>query len=447
MLRIADRFGRCCWTSLERIAPPSRTIIRCAPAIKGVLARCGHIFWVPPSNRACISGPVFDHLPDLISDARGASRRGCTPGRTSPRRQVNAGGEWVCSQCQTFLPRTDFAKNSTAASGLQSSCRKCRAAQNFEHTRTLRGNAMGLVSQARSRARGRGRLCSLTHEDILDMLGRQEGRCFYSGIAMQILEPNSHWRMSLERLDNKLGYTVENCALIAAEFNSSDYSSSAVHEVHGSAQWSRAKWHAVPVLREIALDLQPLASSIDGASGRQRLRLQRSIPSHVANSLGQKWCCGCANFKPTDNFYADLRLACALFSQCKTCCRQKTYHYNRTLSGNVSSMLGRARERAAHRGHDFSLARNDILDMLWAQGGRCYYSVVPVEYLVPNSNWRMSLERLDNGAGYTQRNCVLIANEFQTSDQSRNKSVYKVHGTAQWSRGKAAYVWGPFFND
>ena len=52
--------------------------------------------------------------------------------------------------------------------------------------------------------------------------------------------------MSLERLNNDLGYTVANCVLIAAEFNTGDFSRNKnTIEVHGTAQWSKAKAECV----------------------------------------------------------------------------------------------------------------------------------------------------------------------------------------------------------
>ncbi|CAK0808991.1 unnamed protein product [Prorocentrum cordatum] len=80
--------------------------------------------------------------------------------------------------------------------------------------------------------------------------------------------------------------------------------------------------------------------------------------------------------------------------------------------------------------------------MLWSQGGRCYYSAVPMEYSIPSSDWRMSLERLDNELGYIVSNCVFVACEFNTPDWSRRSPRDTVYGTAQWSKEKVACVWG-----
>jgi len=54
----------------------------------------------------------------------------------------------------------------------------------------------------------------------------------------------------------------------------------------------------------------------------------------------------------------------------------------------------------------------------------------------------MSVERLENDMGYVPENCVLVAAEFITPDNSRNTAVYPVYGTAQWSQAKVAQVWG-----
>eukprot|EP00928_Gymnodinium_smaydae_P090570 TRINITY_DN74358_c0_g1_i1.p1 TRINITY_DN74358_c0_g1~~TRINITY_DN74358_c0_g1_i1.p1 ORF type:complete len:122 (+),score=2.70 TRINITY_DN74358_c0_g1_i1:39-368(+) len=94
------------------------------------------------------------------------------------------------------------------------------------------------------------------------------------------------------------------------------------------------------------------------------------------------------------------------------------------------------------RNQEMRITRDDILNMLLLQRGRCFYSGVPMEYVFPNSHWRMSLERLRNDVGYIPGNCVLVAHEFNTADNSRT-AKFDSFGSAQWSREKADYVWGP----
>eukprot|EP00435_Cladocopium_sp_Y103_P045897 s1751_g13.t1 len=107
------------------------------------------------------------------------------------------------------------------------------------------------------------------------------------------------------------------------------------------------------------------------------------------------------------------------------------------IAQEFNSMAGSAKKQSSRvlasgqgrRWHgDFELELDDVLGMLWAQRGRCFYSDVPLRYAQSNVDWLMSLERLDNTKTYTKENTCLVALEFNTR--------------AQWSRGKVQFVWG-----
>ena len=136
---------------------------------------------------------------------------------------------------------------------------------------------------------------------------------------------------------------------------------------------------------------------------------------------------------------------------CKVCASSVPMTSNRpgcrqcvdTRSGRL---LPPAREPEPRQGTwtgSFALDLDDLLEMLRLQGGRCHYSRVPLHCAAGPADWVWSIERLDNSVTYAKNNCVLIAREFQTSDQSRNKAVHPIFGTAQWSRRKVSHVWGP----
>eukprot|EP00930_Biecheleria_cincta_P027635 TRINITY_DN19380_c0_g1_i1.p1 TRINITY_DN19380_c0_g1~~TRINITY_DN19380_c0_g1_i1.p1 ORF type:complete len:301 (+),score=26.01 TRINITY_DN19380_c0_g1_i1:55-903(+) len=198
-------------------------------------------------------------LKALIEESRQKPLR---PVRGSMRKP-NAAGEWLCTSCDTMLLPSEFHCH-MGRSRPPSSCKHCRAEGNKHWHRTLRGNVSRLVLSAKRRSRHKGLDFSLTHEDLLRMLWNQEGRCGYSGVGMEILMPNSHWRMSLERHDNILGYTPQNCILVAAEFNTSDRTvqyrkQGAIFE--GSSQWSARKVQSV-IQRHTNIDLDGLAGDI-----------------------------------------------------------------------------------------------------------------------------------------------------------------------------------------
>ena len=147
----------------------------------------------------------------------------------------------------------------------------------------------------------------MSYTDVLDMLDKQGGKCAYSGVIMEAEQPNSHWRMSLERLDNSQGYTSSNCLLVAAEFNSSDFSAKISKNVDpksvtGTAQWSIRKLREVPKLQRQHVDLSQLELDIEVAKMRQSLtfsRLPRTLHSHM-DSVRQ--CPPCSQFFPRECF-------------------------------------------------------------------------------------------------------------------------------------------------
>lgn len=382
-------------------------------------------------------------LAEAIKEARGSDRRG---GSTNirARRQVTAARDLSCSSCGLHKPRDAFYRKGSSSHGVASQCMDCARAYRHYYYRTLRGNVRRLLSSARQRAKLRNHECVLTLDDILDMLWAQHGRCYYSNVPMEFLLPLSHWRMSLERLDNAAGYYHNNVVLIAGEFNTSDYSrNSPSADVHGPAQWTKQKVNDVFTLRASNVDIIALRTEIQEARGRARFQGSRTRRRPVVNDVGAVLCKGCGDWKASDAFHRNHAAKLGHVYRCMCCMRVTSRDYRRTFRGKVTFLCGSARQRSQKRGQVCTLNRNDILDMLWVQGGRCYYSGVPMEYLLPNSHWRMSLERLDNTLGYGVDNCVLIASEFNTPDHSLNSATSEVHGTAQWSRQKVNFVWGP----
>ena len=81
---------------------------------------------------------------------------------------------------------------------------------------------------------------TLTVDDILQKIIDQKGRCAYSSIPLTYKRKGAY-RVSIERINNRLGYTKENIVLICLEFNSIDRSSISDNAT-GSSQWSKTKF-------------------------------------------------------------------------------------------------------------------------------------------------------------------------------------------------------------
>ena len=383
-----------------------------------------------------------EELRKLIEEAKVPPAKNREP---SPRRKPDVMGRWLCNKCGQMLFAEEFCKRLKGAY-VPGTCKTCERKYSLQYQRTLRGSLKAVLASAQRRARMKGLEFNLSYSELLDMLEFQNGKCAYSGVNMEVEQPNSHWRMSLERVDNRTGYMPSNCVFVACEFNSCDFSQARnvdPEAILGTAQWSAHKVEEVGRLRNQEVDLHKLAIDIEVARQREIQPRRPRIPHSMSPCvLHGRQCPSCLQVLSPSAFYTCPSAASGMSSYCVDCTRQRQRSYLRSLRGHLCQSLYKAQRRASAREQDFCITKEVLLDLLAGQGGRCFYSGIPLRYDQVHIDWRLSIERLDNSVGYTPGNCVLIAVEFNTSDHSRNKAVTEVFGTAQWSREKVRHVWG-----
>eukprot|EP00971_Amphidinium_carterae_P221346 4394233-Amphidinium_carterae.1 len=124
-----------------------------------------------------------------------------------------------------------------------------------------------LASSARCTARvraSRGREAagehSISYADLAQLLMKQEGRCAYSAVVLRC-RPFAHWQCSLERIDDKQGYTSGNIALVGLEWN------------------CRAKWSKEKVLSVQNLSMPSLPTHWTGCSSLLGEEMKRILNS------------------------------------------------------------------------------------------------------------------------------------------------------------------------
>jgi len=142
--------------------------------------------------------------------------------------QVHDEGEEVmntktCYKCKREQSVVFFFKHHQTSDGLHSWCKSCCKEGN-EKSRakkysTFEGRVPTFLVSCRTNARKRQNEFSLTASDLVDMWNAQGGICCYSGLQME-LQPNSLFSVSVERVDNSIGYTVENTVLVCKAVNS-----------------------------------------------------------------------------------------------------------------------------------------------------------------------------------------------------------------------------------
>lgn len=154
----------------------------------------------------------------------------------------------------------------------------------------------------------------------------------------------------------------------------------------------------------------------------------------VGDGRGTWRCCDCGVDKSLADFHVS---GGKVRSYCKLCRSKRDAKYRRTLRGNAKVLVGAARRRSKLKRQVSNLDVDFILDLILGQQGRCAYSGVQMEMLLPHSDWRMSLERLRNDVGYERENCVLVAAEFNTPGRiSGRVALNAKSGSSKWSNDK-----------
>lgn len=153
----------------------------------------------------------------------------------------NADGTVHCHKCERTLPRSQFKPDATQ---ICQGCLDCRT----RAKRTWKYALYILLGNAKNKRRGsqsrRNVTCDLTIDDLIRKLLDQAGLCAYSGHPMRIFDDD--FKMSLERIDSKLNYTVDNVCLICFEFNSDDRTRVRSEDTNqGSTGWSKDKFEYV----------------------------------------------------------------------------------------------------------------------------------------------------------------------------------------------------------
>ena len=76
------------------------------------------------------------------------------------------------------------------------------------------------VESAKHRAIRKGIVFEITDEDIVEKLNKQHNKCFISKQNISMVE-NDWYSLSLDRLDNSIGYTKDNTIVVTKFINSS----------------------------------------------------------------------------------------------------------------------------------------------------------------------------------------------------------------------------------
>lgn len=158
--------------------------------------------------------------------------------------------EKLCHMCDKIKHlENDFTK-----SGLKShTCKECISVINNKRKETLIGRLLILLNSSKHNTNNRKEkqtiskrkdlTNTLTLSELLDMWKLQKGRCYYSNYPLNM---NGDYQITIERKDNKIGYTKDNCVLICLEFNVGGHEIYNLEDKNNSYSWNKEKIiHAV----------------------------------------------------------------------------------------------------------------------------------------------------------------------------------------------------------
>ena len=132
----------------------------------------------------------------------------------------------ICPTCQIEKIHGDFSKYHKTLDKLQHECKACQSNKKILYRKTLNGNLRRLLHDSKRHSKERancGRIEAGTYDlifsDLEYLWHKQKGLFYYSNLPMNF--DRNDWKISLERINPKIGYIKDNIALICLELNHS----------------------------------------------------------------------------------------------------------------------------------------------------------------------------------------------------------------------------------
>lgn len=334
--------------------------------------------------------------------------------------------EKVCKLCKIKKPIGSFYKRKNDK--IRSWCIECENISSDNYKQTLNGVLRSLVYNAKNDSKKRlktGRdeagIFNIDFKDLEKLWNKQDGLCYYSHIKMNFNERD--WRISLERLNPNLGYLNDNIVLCCREFN---------HRT----QWSADKIIEMFNILDKNIHFQNVCFDLEKHPFKKRENLREII----IDNLIHYYCNHCNIIKPRDDFNQKISQGCKMCICIKD--KESSYKPRNNLQLLIKSAKSHSisRSKKNHNKHDSSFDINFeyLIELFNNQKGLCAYSGLPLNfgnYL--ETNWKISLERIDILKGYIKTNICLTCIEFNVADYSiLNK---KRELSTGWSKEKFNY--------
>lgn len=333
---------------------------------------------------------------------------------------VNKDIEFCCYKCREIKPLTEKCVSFKI-------CRLCRRKEldgNVKNHLKLLFSCTLNVMKIDPQKYG-----DLTLEYLENLYETQDGRCHISGIKMNA-GTHQNWKMSIERVDESIGYMNTNCVLICSEFQSG-------YRQHTIENWDKLCSYVKGYNTLEVPDEQKLITEIIKAEPPKLppKEKKRKTKWQVLED-GSMMCTYCSKFLHPDQFSPSEK------GRCKDCnIKRKRPLPMITLIQFVKRLIHKTRSTSKRRKGDaktHQLTTNMLINLYKKQNGRCAYSNIPLGI---NGPYQMSVERIDVKKGYIENNILLIILGLNVGDRSGiKKADDDREGFSGWNREKLLWA-------
>lgn len=323
-----------------------------------------------------------------------------------------------CIRCKTEKPLDEFLRDKNKKKGVRNICRPCYASQSTAQYRARRGDLLKLPRKANSNGEWSCITCKVYkptdafHKNTYSTNGLQ-------GDCKKCQRENQRQRR-----------------LAKAETDPSTIpKAKKTRQPNSKNEWECSTCREYKPLTEFHKN----KSEKNGHSSRCKDCQQSYARQYLAKNRQPKlsreedgqWRCTSCDVLKEEAEYSSYNEG---FTMCSECCRAK--RRNPSLAGYIGQTYANAKARNQKHGGP-TISREELLEQYLLQRGRCYYSDRFMSF-VSFTHWQISVERLNNSAGYQLGNVVFICAEFNTTDQTKGgqRVRQRSDGSAQWSRSK-----------
>ena len=130
-----------------------------------------------------------------------------------------------CETCkEKHMRKCSICKNIFVSKGNKNQCTECRREIDLNVSRKRASNPIGCIKQLLNSKINGNKYIDLTAEEVLDIYIQQDGKCALTGIDMTLGDKRkgnngNPFSMSIDRIDNEIGYTKSNVWLIIHSLN------------------------------------------------------------------------------------------------------------------------------------------------------------------------------------------------------------------------------------